>query len=81
MRSVGGKKGWIRKKDETFHPYRKGSGGTRLYDTPEARQQALDSMLKDGKFNYFVKFLDVNGYGLQIGTADWVPAGRVHIIY
>jgi hypothetical protein len=52
-------------------------GGTRIYDTPEQRKQAIDEMIKNG-INYFVVFKDVNGCGLQYGKVDWLPEGRIY---
>ena len=54
-------------------------GGTRIYNSNEEREDAIKEFKANGR-NYFVKFKDVNGYGLQYSTVDWMPEGQVYCI-
>ena len=43
------------------------SGGTRVYSTPADRERAVKMLRKRGN-DYFVRFRDVQGCGLQFGV-------------
>ena len=50
----------------------------RIYASESDRRRAVQQLARHG-YNYFVPFRDVQGVALQYGTANWVPAGQVHV--
>ena len=52
----------------------------RVYQTSRARSIALAKLRKQtNNFNYFVLYMDVQGYALNAGWASWVQDGSVHV--
>jgi hypothetical protein len=56
-------------------------GGIIACETSDGRDAWIHrlSRLHPLRFNYFVRFKDVNGPALQFGHADWVPPGQTHV--
>jgi hypothetical protein len=50
-----------------------------IFHTVEQGQAALAESLEAREFNYYVTWIDVAGFGLQAGWAEWVGEGRPHV--
>jgi hypothetical protein len=59
--------------------------GIRIYPNKMSRMRAFEALTRKRdkhrgrRFNYVVFFKDVQGPALQIGNADWVPEGGLHV--
>lgn len=50
---------------------------TKVYKTEKARLCAYARYRQLG-YNYFVFFLDAQGFGLQVGKAEWLNPGELY---
>jgi hypothetical protein len=57
-------------------------GGIIFCGSKVGQQAWIDRLFRTGKFNYFVKFNDVQSpYALQFGFSEWVVPGCKYIIH
>lgn len=51
----------------------------RFYKSESARKSALTQMMRHGRYNYFVCYLDFKGPAIHAARTSWVKQGTVYM--